>query len=504
MRPRYVDLYKRTLAKTATWLPDLTDAELVELWELEEDPRMLLADLTLLRATAELEVRRQTGVASAELSERREDTTRSAREAHLARVAKKGPGTAPKRSTKAKAAASSASGGGSGGGGGGFFGWFSRKKPKAPEAEEAKAETGPVVAQLTEEDRAALFKSLDFDPERVQREADKRAGLGADYRVAVVNVELGRASLTLREGGTSRPLVLSHLRAIRAGYCQMVDGLRASVAWQDFTVEDRVTEGSRAPLVVFRDSALRTGGLAAGAAKPLFELQLDMPSKERGATIGARVRAQPLRVIIAGRLLARLQRFLGSASLADGGALMEAAADQLAALGQSTRVQLEDMLARHTTLHLDVDATAPTVVLPQDTRRESCAAVTLDLGRFTIATALADHAEAKRRAKEEFASLRDVAEVMRERAATGGDGGAAGAGGAGAGAHASEPTTAAAAAETAAATAAGAGSVASWAAKLSPEKGACARSAAAGAHSRTHPRPHTFTAQHACTTTSSW
>ena len=379
-RRRYVQLYKRTL--NALWMAELSAEEAAELSSME-----LMASFSSLsqaRSFAWFELKR-------ELQGRTVMTRQAGRE------------EAAKRS----------------GGGGLLKGWFGQRQSQAAHEE------------LTEQQREDLYALLEEEEKEGEGGgAGGGAGVGGfshppEWLLVQLQLSLHAISISLLDADY-RPMLTLAAEGGEARVAKRERGMMVEVGLQRLHCEEHMLPGSH--YAALMDAQTQTETTSSPAASPspassssspspspsppfLSASYEDAPLELSDCDRRLRLRVSSPLVQLHAPLLSALLAFFSLPSAVDLAPFSAWSMQQLDALRAYSTATLADALSMHSAVDLNLDLTAPIIVVPLDPRNPSSDVIVLNLGHLQLSTELRDKAE-----------VRDTLRTLRQRQAEeGGD-----------------------------------------------------------------------------------
>eukprot|EP00808_Paulinella_micropora_P013263 g68077.t1 len=386
-RKRYIALYKRTL--NATWLPELTEEELVTLQEL--DAEVSYQDLAEYRTGAFAEVSRELG---------------------------------GKRVTKRPKGSS----------GGWLSSWWggSSEAESPPEAH----------LELTEQDRESIYEAVkgssrEFKPEKKQapdfvlvnfsyhlREfglalcASEAAGGGSIIHLTATDsqinfrmhpgsmvLEAKLHTLSIRDDFTPDSLH-RHLLKCSAPESRSQLSSPSSSPTTPITT-DSVAEDTQADSPATSTSGKKkkkkrkNRGSEATSSPPFVQMSYEGRPLDAKGKLDARLKLKllPHQLVLHGRLLNRISRFFTASQEVDLHVFSKWSLDQFDQVLLSTQSSLADSLEKHSAIDIQVDLEAPTLLVPVDPCKKSGDMLVCGLGCIRLDTFNQDKDELRKTTK---------------------------------------------------------------------------------------------------------
>ena len=148
--------------------------------------------------------------------------------------------------------------------------------------------------------------------------------------------------------------------------------------------------------------------------KPLLDIEFEVNPLDKIADSRIFVRSQPITVDLHIPVFLRLGPFFVQERQVDMHAFERAALLQLEALQNASRAALDDAVAFHKTMAIDVEFAAPTIMLRENPADERATKLVVDLGQFAIKSALKPTRGSRAKKENEDDSKEEVDQETNE------------------------------------------------------------------------------------------
>lgn len=284
----------------------------------------------------------------------------------------------------------------------GWFSWWSGGSSSADDTEipdQAPADEGGLNLTLTDEQRKALYETIDYDE---NQSSEAAINVPRDRVLTEVFVNLKKAGFSLRADKNLSSLAELSAEGCRTQYYQRSDSFLANFQLEEFKVED----GTPKPLYKHIVSVKQTHSHA--PAPNVQEIDEDDDEEEKiDPFFRFSFENNPLDASADSKLLAELKSMTifynymfaeevikffrpPKIHLDTVGAIMNAAEATMEGLTAQTRIGLQYALEEHKTINVSLDLQAPLVIIPLDPTDWKLPVAVLDAGHINVRSDLVE------------------------------------------------------------------------------------------------------------------
>lgn len=240
---------------------------------------------------------------------------------------------------------------------------------------------------MTEEQKKQLYDVLDYDEKAAFIESLQapRDSIKARF---TAQLETGSFSLKNNHGSHSDEIIFVEFSVFKASFLQRPDNFEASASLRDFSVVDGTNPATAHKHIV---QTKNTGG-SAGQEDPLFFVKFDHHPLDERADDALTLRLRHLEIIYHKGYVEAIYKFFKppESQLESVEALLNVASQTLEGISKETRAGLEFALQNHKTIDIQMDLSAPVIIIPEDVTTKACRHLIIDAGHFAIESQLAD------------------------------------------------------------------------------------------------------------------
>lgn len=272
---------------------------------------------------------------------------------------------------------------------GGWFGWW--KKEPEPQQEV----DGGLDLTLTDEQRQALYDTIDYDEDH---EADV-LDLPRDCTTNEVFVTVQRAAISLKPVKFGPNLAEVVVEGCTTQLYQRPDSFLANFQLQELKVEDGTEKTLYKHIVsvkhvhshLHEESSSSLTSLLS-ASSPFFQISFENNPLDGSADTALTARLKSMTIFYNCHFIDEVIRFFRPPKihLDTVGAIMNAAEATVEGLTSQTRIGLQYALEEHKTINVKLDLQAPLVILPVDPTSWKSPVAILDAGHISVTSDLVD------------------------------------------------------------------------------------------------------------------
>jgi vacuolar protein sorting-associated protein 13A/C len=242
---------------------------------------------------------------------------------------------------------------------------------------------------MTAAQRKELYDTLDYDEETAVTQSLNEPRDALKARVAA-RLKRGSFALQSEVAGKSTEIISIVFDLLQANVLQRPDNLALSMSLGGFGVFDKTTQNTIYPQIAHVKDADDAASFSSGA--PFFTLDFESKPLDDRADMALSVRLLPMEIVYhRGYVEAAYQFFKPPESqLESVEALLNVASQTLEGIRRDTRAGLEFALQTHKTVDLQMDLSAPIIIIPEDITSTQGRHLVIDAGHISMESELAD------------------------------------------------------------------------------------------------------------------
>lgn len=296
----------------------------------------------------------------------------------------------------------------------GWFGWWSGAPKQELQSEQAPADEGGLNLTLTDEQRKALYETIDYDENQASEAA---LNVPRDRVLTEVFVNLKKAGFLLRANKHSDSLAEVTAEGCRTQYYQRTDSFLANFQLEEFKVEDGTPKPLYKHIVSVKQA--HTHGTpeepSVGANDPFFRFSFENNPLDESADSKFLAELKSMTIFYNYMFADEVIKFFRPPQihLDTVGAIMNAAEATMEGLRAQTRIGLQYALEEHKTINVSLDLQAPLIIIPLEPTNWKSPVAVLDAGHVNVRSDLVDKQTIEEIKAKESYSLEDWVRLNR-------------------------------------------------------------------------------------------
>lgn len=296
-------------------------------------------------------------------------------------------------------------------GGGWISSWWYGNKAK--ETMEAPSEEGGLNVTLTDEQRKALYDTIDFNEDNMLRDA---VSIPRDRTTVEVFMTVKKAGISLKPKKLGSNLAEVIVEGCQTQFYQRPDSFLANFQMQELKVEDGTSKTLYKHIVSVKHvhSDLHSSNesffdasssLDSNKANPFFKVSFENNPLDGSADSVLLAKLNSMTIFYNAFFIEEIIKFFKPPKihLDTIGAIMNAAEATMEGLTTQTRLGLQYALEEHKTVNVKLDLQAPLIILPLDPTSWKSPVAILDAGHLSVTSNLVDKATIEEiKAKENY------------------------------------------------------------------------------------------------------
>ncbi|KAA1471483.1 DUF1162-domain-containing protein [Dentipellis sp. KUC8613] len=262
---------------------------------------------------------------------------------------------------------------------------------------ETTTDDSPFHGPMNDEQRQELYDVLDYDEKQALAEAFEAPRDALKTRV-VASLQKGSLALQIDPHGKASEVTSIVFDGFEATFIQRRDNFEVTTSLDGLEVFDGTTDDTLYPQIVQvkHDTLAIQSPSTDKVAKrePFFYVKFENNPLDERADTALAVRMLPMEVIYHRGYVEAVYRFFKppASQLESVEALLNVASETLEGFRKETRAGLEYALQTHKTIDVQVDMSAPIIIVPESITREKCKYLVIDAGHISVESDLADKA----------------------------------------------------------------------------------------------------------------
>lgn len=273
----------------------------------------------------------------------------------------------------------------------GWFGWWSGAPKPELESDQAPADEGGLNLTLTDEQRKALYETIDYDENQTSEAA---LNVPRDRVLTEVFVNLKKAGFSLRENKHSDSLAEVTAEGCRTQYYQRTDSFLANFQLEEFKVEDGTPKPLYKHIVSVKQAHTHNGSdrETSACTDPFFRFSFENNPLDESADSKLLAELKSMTIFYNYKFADEVIKFFKPPQihLDTVGAIMNAAEATMEGLTTQTRIGLQYALEEHKTINVRLDLQAPLIIIPLDPTNWKSPVAVLDAGHVNVRSDLVD------------------------------------------------------------------------------------------------------------------
>lgn len=291
--------------------------------------------------------------------------------------------------------------------GGGWFGWWSGGSKREEVNTAAPTEEGGLDLTLTDEQRKALYETIDYDENQSLIAID----IPRDRNTTEVFITLKKAGISLKPLKNSPSLAEVVVEGCTTQFYQRPDSFLANFQMQELKVEDGTEKTLYKHIVsvkhVHSHLHQEDASFSSGTSNddPFFQIAFESNPLDGSADSVLLAKLKSMTVFYNFYFIEEIIKFFTPPKihLDTVGAIMNAAEATVEGFTSQTRLGLQYALEEHKTINVKLDLQAPLIILPLDPTSWKSPVAILDAGHISVTSDLVDKATFEEiKAKESY------------------------------------------------------------------------------------------------------
>ncbi|KZS92954.1 vacuolar protein sorting-associated protein 13 [Sistotremastrum niveocremeum HHB9708] len=267
-------------------------------------------------------------------------------------------------------------------------------------ASTASKDTQALSGEMTDEQRKELYDAIDYDEKAAVANAFE---LPREAQKMRINARLHEGSFSLSKDphGSTTDIISINFNGFQATLIQRPDNMEAALSLGSFSVFDGTTPDSLYKQIVRvkeehpSEDSLSTppqSAIDVTSENPFLSIKYESNPLTEQADNALSVRMQYMEVIYHRGYIEAIYLFFKppESQLESVEALLDAATQTLQTLSEDTRTGLEYALQSHKTIDIQLDISAPIIIIPEDVTIKNCSHLVIDAGHISIESDLVD------------------------------------------------------------------------------------------------------------------
>lgn len=278
-------------------------------------------------------------------------------------------------------------------GSGGWFSWWGSGNQSNTQTTEAPSEEGGLDLTLTDEQRQALYDTIDYKED--QGDAPE-INIPKERVTMEVFVKLEKAGISLKQDKSSSALAEVVVEGCVAKFYQRPDSFLSNFQIQEFKVEDGTSTPLYKHIVSVKHEHTHSRPAIEDESQkdkdPFFMFSFENNPLDGKADSNLTARLKSMTIFYNHLFIEEVIRFFKPPKihLDTVGAIMNAAEATMEGLTSQTRIGLQYALEEHKTINLKLNLQAPLIIIPLDPKSWKSPVAILDAGNINVTSALAD------------------------------------------------------------------------------------------------------------------
>ncbi|OBA21906.1 vacuolar protein sorting-associated protein 13 [Metschnikowia bicuspidata var. bicuspidata NRRL YB-4993] len=292
--------------------------------------------------------------------------------------------------------------------GGWFSSWWGGAQTSEPTTE-APEDEGGLDLTLTDEQRKALYETIDYNENQPSADLDAPR----DRVTMEVLVNLKRGGISLKQDKESPALAEVIIEGCQTQFFQRPNSFLANFQLQEFKIEDGTTKPLYKHIVSVKHDHSQLHADSSknkaleGKRDPFFQFSFEHNPLDGSADSSLLAKLKSMTIFYNHIFVAEIIKFFKPPNihLDTVGAIMNAAEATMEGFTSQTRIGLQYALEEHKTLNVKLDLQAPLLILPLDPRSWKSPVAIIDAGHLSVTSDLVD-----KRTIEKFSSKQSYTE----------------------------------------------------------------------------------------------
>lgn len=275
----------------------------------------------------------------------------------------------------------------------GWLSWWSGGKEEST-AQKNDSTNGGLDISLTEEQRKALYETIDYDE---NQEISSAIDIPRDRNTMEIYVTVKKAGISLKPLKNQPALAQVAVEGCTTQFYQRKDSFLAKFQLQELKVEDGSEKALYKHIVSVKHahSSLHVDDVDesnAGEHEPFFLISFEDNPLDGSADSLMVAKLKSMTIFYNALFIERVIKFFQPPKihLDTVGAIMNAAEATMEGLTSQTRLGLQYALEEHKTINVKLDLQAPLIILPTDPTNWKSPVAILDAGHISVTSDLVD------------------------------------------------------------------------------------------------------------------
>lgn len=278
--------------------------------------------------------------------------------------------------------------------GGGWFSWWGGGAKNQDQDTQAPAEEGGLDLQLTDEQRKALYETIDYDENLALNAID----IPRDRNTNEIFITVKKAGISLKPHKHASNLAEVVVEGCTTQFYQRTDSFLANFQMQELKVEDGTEKTLYKHIVSVKHvhSHLHSDSSSASSGsvkdEPFFQISFENNPLDGSADSVLMAKLKSMTIFYNYFFIDEIIKFFKPPKihLDTVGAIMNAAEATVEGLTSQTRLGLQYALEEHKTINVKLDLQAPLIILPVDPTSWKSPVAILDAGHISVTSDLVD------------------------------------------------------------------------------------------------------------------
>ncbi|WPK23425.1 hypothetical protein PUMCH_000665 [Australozyma saopauloensis] len=295
----------------------------------------------------------------------------------------------------------------------GWFSWWSGAPAQVEEhPDQAPADEGGLNLTLTDEQRQALYETIDYDENQTSEAA---INVPKDRVLTEVFVNLKKAGFSLRANKNSSSLAELTAEGCRTQFYQRSDSFLANFQLEEFKIEDGTPKPLYKHIVSVKQAhthgaaSITSGDSDLEQNEPFFRFSFENNPLDGSADSKLLAELKSMTIFYNYIFADEVMKFFRPPKmhLDTVGAIMNAAEATMEGLTAQTRIGLQYALEEHKTINVKLDLQAPLIIVPLDPTNWKSPVAILDAGHINVHSDLVDKLTIEEIKSKESYTLQD-------------------------------------------------------------------------------------------------